>query len=103
MKYRIVLNQHNKQILIEQFSADPACLTREYWLKQLMQDEKQVLRILNSCWGARDSQVRLQRYASRLLRKYVRKTVGLPKMKGSDSCKRTYEKFFEKHKFTTGE
>ena len=103
MKYRITLNKHNCQILVDKFDANPDFLVREYWLKQLMQNEKEVLRILGSRFGARDPQQRLIRSANRMLRRYVRTITGLPRMNGSNERKRIYEKFFKQHNFTIGE
>jgi hypothetical protein len=99
MKYRIPLTDHNKQILIDQFQADTRCLTSDYWLTQLMNDPTELFRILDSKHGSLDPQIRLQRWANRRLRRYIRTITGLPRMNGSEQCKRTYTKFFKQHNF----
>ena len=100
MKYRIALNDNNKQVLVEKFSAELIKLNRDYWLKILMQDQEQVLKLLNSKFGSKDPQRRLNNRAGKMMRKYIREITGLPKMTGSEQRKREYLKFFKKHKLT---
>jgi hypothetical protein len=99
MKYRIALNDHNKKILVEKFNADIAKLNRDYWLQELLKDQEQVLHLLNSSFGSRDPQRRLTNRAGKLMRRYIRKITGLPRMNGSVKRIQEYRKFFKQHKF----
>lgn len=99
MKYRIPLTPKNKKILVDKFSAELQKLEREYWLKELMKDQAQVLHLLESKFGSRDPQRRLCNRAGKLMRRYIREITGLPKMNGSQQRKREYEIFFKKHGF----
>ena len=99
MKYRIPLIEHNNKILVEKFGAELIKLNRDYWLKELMKDQEQVLHLLNSRFGSRDLQRRLTNRAGKMMRRYIREITGLPKMNGSETRMREYRKFFKRHNF----
>ena len=90
MKHRIPLNDANRQILIEQYGVPPERLTREYWIRQIMNNQIMLLEIVEQRRGSEDLQRRINNKAGRLLRKYIRDVVGLPKPHGDRQRQREY-------------
>jgi hypothetical protein len=91
MKQNIPLTEHNKKIMFAR-GITPEELTRDYWVKKIMQDEQQLLRILSSKFGAVDPQKRIMYKAGKLLKRNIRIKLGLPRPSGDISRQRRFTK-----------
>ena len=95
MKQRIPLTDINRQILIERYSVDPARLTREYWIRQIMSDESMLLKIVEQRHGSPDLQRRINNRAGRMLRRYVREQLGLPRPNSNPKRQREFARILK--------
>jgi len=91
MKQTIPLTDYNLSLLIEKFSAEPEKLRVEYWIKFVMSNEDQMLKVFRNP-SNKDIQIKINKRARRLLRQYIRIVLGLPKMSGSLQRQREYNR-----------
>ena len=90
MKQRVPLTNNNKEILIKRYHIDPVMLTREYWIKQIMNNEVLLLEIIEQRRGSKDLQRRIKNRAGRMLRRHIREVLGLPKPSGNIKQQRKF-------------
>lgn len=98
MRQRIPLTDVNREILIERYSVDPEHLTREYWVKQIMSDETTLTKLITQPHGSSDLQRRINNRAGKMLKRYIREVLGLPKPSGNMRRQREYARILK----TTG-
>jgi len=96
MKQRIPLTEINRELLVEQYNVDPIKLTRDYWVRQIMQDATMLELVINQQHGSRDLQRRINNRAGRMLRRHIHEVLGLPKPSGNVQRQRQYCKILKR-------
>lgn len=89
MKQNIPLTDHNLQLLVTKFNAEPDKLAIDHWIRYVMSQQHEMQKVFDNP-STKDIQIKIKRRARRLMKRYLRKLLGLPKMSGSLVRQREY-------------